>query len=77
MLKGWCICGKLLEEFGVGSSIIAIVFLEATAVSWFYGKGFTKTYICICQLNAVYFYFFKLSMHERIVKNVSCFPQKY
>uniref|UniRef100_A0A8C2FP69 Solute carrier family 6 member 4b n=1 Tax=Cyprinus carpio TaxID=7962 RepID=A0A8C2FP69_CYPCA len=28
---------KLLEEFGVGSSIIAIVFLEATAVSWFYG----------------------------------------
>lgn len=29
---------KLLEEFGVGSSIIAVVFLEATAVSWFYGK---------------------------------------
>lgn len=29
---------KLLEEFGVGSSIIAIVFLEATAVSWFYGN---------------------------------------
>uniref|UniRef100_A0A8C1LBU9 Transporter n=1 Tax=Cyprinus carpio TaxID=7962 RepID=A0A8C1LBU9_CYPCA len=28
---------KLLEEFGVGSPIIAIVFLEATAVSWFYG----------------------------------------
>uniref|UniRef100_A0AAR2ILH4 Transporter n=1 Tax=Pygocentrus nattereri TaxID=42514 RepID=A0AAR2ILH4_PYGNA len=28
---------KLLEEFGVGSSIIAVVFLEATAVSWFYG----------------------------------------
>lgn len=29
---------KLLEEFGVGSSIIAVGFLEAIAVSWFYGK---------------------------------------
>lgn len=38
---------KLLEEFGVGSSIIAIVFLEATAVSWFYGKVFTKKYIYV------------------------------
>uniref|UniRef100_A0AAQ4QGK4 Transporter n=1 Tax=Gasterosteus aculeatus aculeatus TaxID=481459 RepID=A0AAQ4QGK4_GASAC len=28
---------KLLEEFGVGSSIIAVGFLEAIAVSWFYG----------------------------------------
>lgn len=35
---------KLLEEFGVGSSIIAIVFLEATAVSWFYGKIFVLHY---------------------------------
>lgn len=29
---------KLLEEFGVGSSIIAVGFLEVIAVSWFYGK---------------------------------------
>lgn len=29
---------KLLEEFGVGCSIIALGFLEAIAVSWFYGK---------------------------------------
>lgn len=29
---------KLLEEFGVGRSIIAVGFLEAIAVSWFYGK---------------------------------------
>lgn len=29
---------RLLEEFGVGSSIIAVGFLEAIAVSWFYGK---------------------------------------
>ena len=29
---------KLLEEFGVGSSIIAVVFLEVIAVSWFYGE---------------------------------------
>ncbi|KTF89047.1 hypothetical protein cypCar_00007940, partial [Cyprinus carpio] len=36
--KGGAYVVKLLEEFGVGSSIIAIVFLEATAVSWFYGK---------------------------------------
>nr|XP_060640757.1 sodium-dependent serotonin transporter-like [Anolis sagrei ordinatus] len=28
---------KLLEEFGAGCSILAIVFLEAIAVSWFYG----------------------------------------
>ncbi len=29
---------KLLEEFGVGRSIIAVGFLEAIAVSWFYGN---------------------------------------
>lgn len=29
---------KMLEEFGVGCSIIAVGFLEAIAVSWFYGK---------------------------------------
>lgn len=29
---------KLLEEFGVGCSIIAVGFLEAIAVSWFYGN---------------------------------------
>lgn len=29
---------KLLEEFGAGCSIIAVVFLEAISVSWFYGK---------------------------------------
>ncbi|KAL7986583.1 hypothetical protein Chor_012866 [Crotalus horridus] len=28
---------KLLEEFGAGYSILAVVFLEAIAVSWFYG----------------------------------------
>uniref|UniRef100_A0A670ZYE5 Transporter n=1 Tax=Pseudonaja textilis TaxID=8673 RepID=A0A670ZYE5_PSETE len=28
---------KLLEEFGAGCSILAVVFLEAIAVSWFYG----------------------------------------
>ncbi|XP_029427205.1 sodium-dependent serotonin transporter-like [Rhinatrema bivittatum] len=28
---------KLLEEFGAGSSLISVVFLEAIAVSWFYG----------------------------------------
>ncbi|XP_005999512.1 solute carrier family 6 member 4b [Latimeria chalumnae] len=28
---------KLLEEFGAGCSMIAVVFLEAIAVSWFYG----------------------------------------
>ncbi|XP_051981386.1 sodium-dependent serotonin transporter-like [Xyrauchen texanus] len=37
LTKGGAYVVKLLEEFGVGSSIIAIVFLEATAVSWFYG----------------------------------------
>lgn len=34
---------KLLEEFGVGSSIIAVGFLEAIAVSWFYGKHGSTT----------------------------------
>lgn len=29
---------KLLEEFGAGCSILAVVFLEAIAVSWFYGE---------------------------------------
>lgn len=29
---------KLLEEFGAGYSILAVVFLEAIAVSWFYGE---------------------------------------
>lgn len=29
---------KLLEEFGAGCSILAVVLLEAIAVSWFYGK---------------------------------------
>ncbi|XP_028558581.1 sodium-dependent serotonin transporter-like [Podarcis muralis] len=28
---------KLLEEFGAGCSILAVVFLESIAVSWFYG----------------------------------------
>uniref|UniRef100_A0AAR2L8H3 Transporter n=1 Tax=Pygocentrus nattereri TaxID=42514 RepID=A0AAR2L8H3_PYGNA len=37
LTKGGAYVVKLLEEFGVGSSIIAVVFLEATAVSWFYG----------------------------------------
>ncbi|KAF7687699.1 hypothetical protein HF521_014927 [Silurus meridionalis] len=37
LTKGGAYVVKLLEEYGVGSSIIAIVFLEATAVSWFYG----------------------------------------
>lgn len=35
---------KLLEEFGVGCSIIAVGFLEAIAVSWFYGNdGIVKS----------------------------------
>lgn len=29
---------KLLEEFGAGCSILAVVLLETIAVSWFYGK---------------------------------------
>lgn len=29
---------KLLEEFGAGCSILAVVLLESIAVSWFYGK---------------------------------------
>lgn len=37
-LQGGAYVVKLLEEFGVGSSIIAVGFLEAIAVSWFYGK---------------------------------------
>jgi len=49
--KGGAYVVKLLEEFGVGSSIIAVVFLEATAVSWFYGKiCYFKT---LFQINAV------------------------
>ena len=38
VLKGGAYVVKLLEEFGVGSSIIAVGFLEAIAVSWFYGR---------------------------------------
>uniref|UniRef100_A0A8C4HGI0 Transporter n=1 Tax=Dicentrarchus labrax TaxID=13489 RepID=A0A8C4HGI0_DICLA len=36
-LHGGAYVVKLLEEFGVGCSIIAVGFLEAIAVSWFYG----------------------------------------
>lgn len=38
---------KLLEEFGVGSSIIAVGFLEAIAVSWFYGKANNRQYTTV------------------------------
>ena len=38
VLQGGAYVVKLLEEFGVGSSIIAVGFLEAIAVSWFYGR---------------------------------------
>ncbi|KAK0138111.1 Sodium-dependent serotonin transporter [Merluccius polli] len=37
LTQGGAYVVKLLEEFGVGSSIIAVGFLEAIAVSWFYG----------------------------------------
>lgn len=37
-LQGGAYVVKLLEEFGVGCSIIVLGFLEAIAVSWFYGK---------------------------------------
>lgn len=37
-MQGGAYVVKLLEEFGVGCSIIAVGFLEAIAVSWFYGK---------------------------------------
>ncbi|XP_075424852.1 sodium-dependent serotonin transporter-like [Ascaphus truei] len=37
MTYGGAYVVKLLEEFGAGCSIIAVVFLEAIAVSWFYG----------------------------------------
>lgn len=33
---------KLLEEFGAGCSILAVVLLETIAVSWFYGKRGTR-----------------------------------
>ncbi|KAI6076226.1 Sodium-dependent serotonin transporter-like protein [Aix galericulata] len=32
---------KLLEEFGAGCSILAVVLLETIAVSWFYGESFS------------------------------------
>nr|XP_009683086.1 PREDICTED: sodium-dependent serotonin transporter-like [Struthio camelus australis] len=35
---------KLLEEFGAGCSILAVVLLEAIAVSWFYGKELPLCY---------------------------------
>lgn len=38
---------KLLEEFGVGCSIIAVGFLEAIAVSWFYGKRHFFYDVCV------------------------------
>ncbi|XP_056384983.1 sodium-dependent serotonin transporter-like isoform X4 [Hyla sarda] len=37
LTEGGAYVVKLLEEFGAGRSIIAVVFLEAIAVSWFYG----------------------------------------
>lgn len=50
---------KLLEEFGVGCSIIAVGFLEAIAVSWFYGTIF---------LSSVFFF---STLHA--YNNISCF----
>ena len=38
-MQGGAYVVKLLEEFGVGCSIIAVGFLEAIAVSWFYGTN--------------------------------------
>lgn len=37
-LQGGAYVVKLLEEFGAGCSILAVVLLETIAVSWFYGK---------------------------------------
>lgn len=37
LLQGGSYVVKLLEEFGAGCSILAVVLLEAIAVSWFYG----------------------------------------
>ena len=45
-LQGGAYVVKLLEEFGVGSSIIAVGFLEAIAVSWFYGRIEIISYKC-------------------------------
>lgn len=38
LLQGGAYVVKLLEEFGAGCSILAVVLLETIAVSWFYGK---------------------------------------
>lgn len=37
-IQGGAYVVKLLEEFGAGCSILAVVLLETIAVSWFYGK---------------------------------------
>ncbi|KAL2298419.1 hypothetical protein Nmel_015414 [Mimus melanotis] len=37
LLQGGAYVVKLLEEFGAGCSILAVVLLETIAVSWFYG----------------------------------------
>lgn len=38
LFQGGAYVVKLLEEFGAGCSILAVVLLEAIAVPWFYGK---------------------------------------
>lgn len=38
LFQGGAYVVKLLEEFGAGCSILAVVLLETIAVSWFYGK---------------------------------------
>lgn len=39
LLQGGAYVVKLLEEFGAGCSILAVVLLETIAVSWFYGES--------------------------------------
>lgn len=41
-IQGGAYVVKLLEEFGAGCSILAVVLLETIAVSWFYGKRGTR-----------------------------------
>lgn len=48
-LQGGAYVVKLLEEFGAGCSILAVVLLETIAVSWFYGKNLPLLWKTSCR----------------------------
>lgn len=42
LFQGGAYVVKLLEEYATGPAVLTVVFIEAIAVSWFYGKIFLQ-----------------------------------